>query len=116
MHARRLQIVDSLLDLDTDSHEADAIRMRRAHLARYAKMAMAGALAICFAAGARVVASSVVGDPELDGVTASVSAQSPAPSSADTSAKPSPTPADEIVPSSTERLCKLVVTAKKRRR
>ncbi len=115
MHARRLQIVDSLLDLDTDSHEADAIRLRRAHLARYAKMAMAAALAICFAAGIRVVASAVVGEPELDGMTASVGAQS-TPSSADTSAKPTPTPGGEIVPSATERMCKLVVTAKKRRR
>jgi hypothetical protein len=115
MVPRRLQIVDSLLDLDADSHEADALRLRRAHLARYAKMAMAGALAICFAAGIRIVASSVVGDPEIDGATASLTAQPPTPSGADTSAKPAPTPADEVLPNATERVSRLLVHAKKRR-
>ena len=64
MVPRRLQIVDSLLDLEAHTEEPDAIRMRRAHLAKYAKAAMAGALVICLAAAARVVASSLVGDAD----------------------------------------------------
>ena len=61
---RRLQIVDSLLDLEAHTEEPDAIRMRRAHLAKYAKAAMAGALVICLAAVARLGASALVGESE----------------------------------------------------
>lgn len=61
---RRLQIVDSLLDLEAHTEEPDAIRMRRAHLAKYAKAAMAGALVICLAAAARLGASALVGDSD----------------------------------------------------
>lgn len=114
MSRPRLQIVDSLLDLDADSSEADALRLRRAHLARYAKMTMAGALAICFAAGVRMFGEAIVGGPEVDGVTASVAAPA-TPSGADTSAKPSPTPAAEVLPAATERVCRFVVPKKKRR-
>lgn len=64
MVPRRLQIVDSLLDLEAHTEEPDAIRMRRAHLAKYAKAAMAGALVICLAAAARVGATSLVGDAD----------------------------------------------------
>ena len=112
MQARRLQIVDSLLDLDADSHEADTIRLRLAHLARYAKFAMAGALGILFVAGLRVAASAIVGEPEIDGATAAVSG--PVPSGADTSAKPLSTRGAEVLASATERP-KLVV-AKRRPR
>jgi hypothetical protein len=110
MPPRRLQIVDSLLDLDADSREADTIRLRRAHLARYAKMAMAGALAICFVAGVRVALEAMMGDGEV-AATASIEA----PSGADTSVRPQPTPAAEVLPSATERL-KLIAVAKRARR
>jgi hypothetical protein len=96
MQPRRLQIVDSLLDLDADSLESDTIRMRRAHLARYAKIAMVGGLVICFAAGVRVAIEAAMGDAEIEAasVTASVDA---APRTADTSARPLPTPAAEVL-------------------
>jgi hypothetical protein len=109
MSSRRLQIVDSLLELDTDSHEADTIRLRRAHLARYAKMAMAGAFAICFVAGVRVALEAMVGEPDAATETGE------APSGAATSARPQPTPAAEVLPSATQRVQPVATTARPRR-
>jgi hypothetical protein len=58
---RPASIVDSLLELRENSREPDAMRLRRAHLARYTKGVIAGAIAVCAIAAVRgaVARSSV---------------------------------------------------------
>jgi hypothetical protein len=114
---RRLQIVDSLLDLQAHTEEPDAIRLRRAHLAKYAKAAFAGALVICLAAAARVGASALVGESNEN---AQASAQSLSVSDAPTWAEPMATRGAPLLAMSaidtTSKSIAAAKSAKKKRR
>ena len=57
--------LDSLLELREDSAEPDAFRLRRAYLAKYAKVVCAASMAICVFACARVAVGEIVSDDEL---------------------------------------------------
>jgi len=111
----RLHIVDSLLDLDERSSEPDAIRARRAHLAKYAKASVAGALVICVVACARLCASALAGAPEAESV-ASTSAAAAVTSDDPAFAAPKPTPGGEVLVASNERITALDRSAKGRKR
>jgi hypothetical protein len=64
MAFRPCSILDSLFDLRADSREPDVFRLRRAHLAKYTKAALAGAIGICVLAGLRTAASAAFSDDD----------------------------------------------------
>lgn len=64
MAFRPASILDSLLELRDTSREPDAFRLRRAHLAKYTKAAVAGAIGICVLAGIRTAAAAAFSDDD----------------------------------------------------